>query len=104
MTRLSFKTGQTILVGIANDDGDSSNVSSVTASLRRQGRTQVLAMSATPRAATDSVPEGWNLTLLEGAADPGMYELDARVRVGGADIVTDTLMIEIVRAVTPRAP
>lgn len=98
----TYRIGADITVALMATQGDPGQVTNATAALRRavQGTensirfeegSQSIPMIIAPRAASDSVPAGWNVTLpaaQSASLMPGLYAIDAKLVLGDQVTIT----------------
>lgn len=109
----TFARGETILVGLAVEQGTMNMVTGVTARLRRlpdDGGTTLdpdapvaATFLPTERQAEGDIPAGWNLMIPSATSlniPAGAYLADARLGVGSGFNVTDPIRIEIYEPAT----
>lgn len=108
----NFSQGETISIALDNVEGDISQVSSVSCSMKfvEPGRKEPLddaevteSFLVIDREATEDIPEGWTLTIDSTSSSnipTGRYMVDAKINIGSSVQITDPIYIDIQGSIT----
>lgn len=106
-TRAVFQRGETVMLALDVQSGDSDQVTGIVAKLRRlpvgnyslKADADVAAtFTVVPRAASGLIAEGWDLTIpaaTSAALTAGQYLADARIEIAGVVVTTNPIIVEI---------